>query len=374
MNERETIICRVKPNFWWIIPLGLGEAAFFLVAPFEIAKSTPAGRFDWVVFVICWPVGALFLCVVMYCTLHLARGFVRADDAGLKWRGIGKIRSASWDEVTDFYDASSPRGARKFAVETKVGILKLDGQWTNTGALRDFIQSHATHSQSRAWTKQSKGEKWPRVFHYRGWDNRWFLPMITAVGIIFWPCFFGAILFQPQNVRAEFTDFGFLLGVLSIIGKLCLTLGKPILYALTFWPMLREVRRRQKECITATPDGLTFEDGVQRIEARWDEIANFYIAPPTRKLGNRVYVVETAHGNFDFVQELGPYQGLQTLIAERALNSSSREWKTPGAKDIETIGGEKSKWRDGQRVHSYRTRSNRAFLGGLTFFCVFMPF
>lgn len=141
---------------------------------------------------------------------------------------------------------------------------------------------------------------------------------------------------------------------------LYLLLTVPLAVLLLVRPLLdyRAVQKRIRERVTLTPEGLVFEDGTRRIDARWDEVTGYGIV-------DAKYTVETGGGAFDFLGSIGSGMLLRENIRLSAANAADTEWKA--RTDADALGGEAARWSGGQvgvgaRVFHYRTRFVRRLL------------
>ena len=146
------VICRPgkAAAVWMILP---GIMAFYCGLFIVLGLLTGPG--NRIVTICLASSCALFLLGLIPGIVWARRGAIIADEAGLRWRGLGAWKFASWGEVRDYYERLSPQNRGSLtsyrAVETVAGRLNVTSQWTNADALWACVELRATASAAREW-------------------------------------------------------------------------------------------------------------------------------------------------------------------------------------------------------------------------------
>ena len=292
------------------------------------------------------------------------RAQVTADGAGLRWRGLGRWRSARWDEVSDYFDKLPPRGASVVSsvIQTRQGPVRFSSKWSDRDALRAAVVERAGRLMGAGWETQGcrASDPWPRVFGYDTFNNRW-MPTLTLKLFL---AFVAYLLVKPALGLAALGGLvGWRMALITagLYALLIIPLGLLFLLPLAQY---REVRRRRGQTITVDPNGLVFQAGDRAVAAAWPDVTGYFVG---RDRLNPLYVVETRHGNFEFLAAVGRAGLLQAIIRQWATRATEREWEP--RRERNTFGAETAHWCAGQngkgaRRYHYQTRSNRAFLWG----------
>lgn len=103
---------------------------------------------------------------------------------------------------------------------------------------------------------------------------------------------------------------------------------------LASWPrlvILHDTWKRAAQRITATPEGLLFEDADSRTETRWSEITSTEILPLGRllQLDGRRHVITTNRGTIEFTPLISDFESLKRLIDEKATDRVIPGWTSP---------------------------------------------
>jgi hypothetical protein len=167
-----------------------------------------------------------------------------------------------------------------------------------------------------------------------------------------------------ENVRLMFEMLGVWWGVGWVLLWLGYALSLPLLLILVHGQIFRAAKRRRTQRITATSDGICFEDSRRRSIAAWRDVTDYYIEQD--RIGCR-FVVETVAGSFDFLHTLQDSLVLREIIQRHATNAPASKWQTRSEASQEVLGGEAARWtggvaRVGQRIFHFRTRTNRALM------------
>ena len=292
--------------------------------------------------------------------LWTSRAYIIADENGLRWRSIKQERFARWDEVTDFYDFVMPNTRTYGRIETFSGQLKL-GDYNNQEALRAMIQDRATNAASREWKKKNVSPKvktWPQEFGYNVFWNS----VLRLLMLAFLLGLLGSWVWQTWT--ALFVEpMGFQIRVLGAVAALFVG-AIPVLLFVAHFAMWKSIRQRFGERVIATLENITFIDEACRIEARWDEVTDYYIER-SGNFANSRYIIETVHGNWSFSNDIGHFVLLKHLIVEYSIATQAREWT--GQSDIDKISAKDARWEEnqkvgGQNIYHFRSNTNRAML------------
>ncbi len=300
-------------------------------------------------------------CVIVAILLAVWVGRTRiiADGAGLRWRRFGGWKCVGWGEVQDYYDRLSGQGQAQRAetrvIRTTAGEMRFGCYWVGAQALRQAAEQRAiAAAQEWGLIGTRSCDPWPRRFSYDTFSNRWSPRLLLKLLLMF-------VVYGLVQPALSLTGWAALLGWR-------MTLTTAALYLLLILPLVamlvkslldyRAVQKRMGERVTLNPDGLVFEDGTRRVDARWEEITGYGIVAGK-------YMVETGGGAFDFLGSIKKARLLRENIKLYAAQSADTQWKVLA--DAEALGGEVARWSGGQvgvgaRMFHYRTRSVRAWL------------
>jgi hypothetical protein len=312
--------------------------------------------------------GAMLLLPTLTLAVWLVRAQVVADASGLRWRGLGRWRFASWPEVSDYYDRPMHSGSVRMIVETSHETLSwpVPDRSAACQSLRRVIEQNANSAPVSTWAilGTRPGEPRSLTFEYRAADLR-------TMSIILWTCVLGwmgmaGVEVSLSQFKGTVEMLAHLGGLLALLGGIA-WLGFPLLLpamALPAFLALRETQRRRHHQVRADAHWLVFEDGSRRLEAAWEEVMDYFVVPFPGVTAASRSVVVTRAGTFDFTPHLNDVMILKRMIAHYAKNAPFPEWR-PRAD--ETLGGEALRWNRGpqgdqERVYHYRTRTNRALL------------
>ena len=301
------------------------------------------------------------------------RAIVIADDTGLRWRGLGRWRTANWNEITDYYEQFRPKAKTIFTIVTKSAKLNINpALWIKPAEIKKIIASKALNAQVRDWDFLGTRSNldWPRTFTYNTNDNRFVgyaLPGMLAVcfGLYAWNL--SGAVFRAQSSLG----LGWAVATIgiSLFGILPLVLMSSLILR-----MRSSTARRSHQHITLNIAGLIFDSVGCRIESRWEDIKDLRI----RKLGIRElapsYSVVTTQGTFDFSPSISEFQILCSALATHAVGMPEKKWHS---EETDVLGGTATLWSSrcegiGKRIYHYRTRTNRSLLSLALFFAV-MP-
>lgn len=378
-QEALAVRCRPSKEYWGQTALLLLIAAYFGGFAY-IAKVGPPPGSPIVV-------GLLLVCMTALVGLAAAvavwirRAEIIAEEQGLRWRGLGCWRSATWPETEDFYDRIPAAGScaarrsnsnattrnavqpvRSSWLKTAKGRILVSSQWTNYDALRTVVEQKAANARTSEWGVLGSRpvDDWPRVFHYDTFDNRWSPRIILKICLVLLPY---SLINPLLKIYAMLGFVGWLVTLTTSISFLLLFFTFAYIpFALLF--QYRIAARRKAQRLTADMEGLRFQDGARAVGATWDEITDFYRETMTLLSPVR-YVIVTKQGEFDFLDRIKDARLLKIIISRYAVNVKEREWRT--RKDMEDLGGRAARWSGGQEgvgagLYHYRTRTNRAMM------------
>ena len=346
----ERVRCSLRGVGWvgaaFLVLVGL----FFGAMPFVLSGQNFLAGSVFVTAAAC--AGPFLLPGILWAAVQM-RAEVVADEEGLHWRGLGRTQSATWDNVTDYYDKvqTVSHGSQVRAwlvIETRRGKVRLclDGR-TRVPEMRAFVAQRATAAKARTWgVRRERPEDWPLVFHYdtRGNRNaptvlvRWHGITLTAVLV------YGVWLWVTTHTLPGW-------GLLLTPTGLFLIVKEMVLLALH--PLYVETRRRLGQRITLRAQGLLFEDGDRQIVADWDEITDFYV----RGFAGNRFVIESTRGDFDFLGTLKDSDFLQRAVLRSALRAGRATWRSRASISLSREDGANA------RAYTYRSPAVQEAIG-----------
>lgn len=368
-------ICRPAKTSWVLLILigVLGSAqmaAVWLMAPVQ-GHSQPDHTLASIT-------AALFLAFTIR-LYWMMRARIEATDHGLRWRGLHGWKSCAWREVIDYYllDAQEQK---TYLIETPQGKISISPFLAGGEAMARAVASRAVNARVRQWEMLGfrAGDVPPCRFRYYALEIWVMIAFFTIGGLTL------AFLSVPSHPIAAFNEtrqsiglsWAVASGVLGVFEGLGIGL-MIVIYAsflFTSWTALKNAN----QIIETNATGIMFTDGARRIEARWDQVIQQYGPPQNifKMMLSHSYSIRTEAGNFSVYPFLRNEVLLQRII---------RHWVPPNANtrktnaQMDVLGGEASLWSGGVpgiglRVYHYRTRTNRVYLGALTFFAVLMLF
>lgn len=366
-SATSTIHCR-PPRVHWIwalFPIVYGAAAAAVShAPTKAGPPSPTETAIWET------ISAFCLLGALGTVLWLVRACVSVDGNGLHWRGLGRWKTARWDEVRDYYEKLPTRQQRSSGVasptvvsvvQTAAGKVGVTNLWRGVDAFREQVERQAVYGLTSGWEVLGTRavDPWPRVFDYNTLENRW----VPRIWFKLFLAFVISLLIQPAMQLSTMAGLVGWAMTLTTAGLYLLLVGSIGLIFLVPLAQYRATGRRKAERITVDQGGLVFEDGARRVEATWADVAGYGI---THGKGTLVrYVVETRQGDFDFLTTLRDTMLLKEIIRRYAENAADKGWRP--RTDPEALGGEAACWSGGRvgigaRVYHYRTRMYRALL------------
>ena len=258
------------------------------------------------------------------------------------------------------------RGLVRMVVETSHETLSWPAPDRSAAiqSLRRAIEQNAAGAPVSTWAILGTRPEEPRTltFEYRASD-------IWTMGIMLWTCvivWVGMILCLtgPAAIRRLPETLGHMGWLLGLLGASpCWVHALAAGDGLPLPPCPPRSPTSAAPAIRADARGLVFEEGSRRLEATWDEVMDYFIAPFSGITAASRYVVITRSGAFDFTPHLYDVAILRQMIAHYAKSAPC----PVAAGADETLGGDALRWTrspqgDRERVYHYRTRTNRALL------------
>jgi len=349
---------------WFVFGLAMGICAYLDAQ----MMRTLSGRITITSILLIFFWLSSLLCI--WIIIHLR---VVADKNGLKWRGLGGWKKATWMEVKDYYvkvtlHESSSKNATH-TVETVAGKFTLK-DLTHGEQLRAIVQEKARWAQAKTWEERGKSKEnlelsAPETFTVDQTRMRdfWIMLLIAIFVIPFLMLFkanahWNAPLSAYRSIKETWETLGALWG----IGMILMIAFPSFIYGLILfasWPIVRESRRRRGQSLTVSSHGLIWHDSkTQReIQARWEEVSDFYVAElPGWVTTDARYVIETTRGNFDYVAMLNGKR-LQMLVQKYCASRGLQlEWKSRSEHSQRTPAPK------GATLHTYRQSEVRAMI------------
>jgi hypothetical protein len=348
----EPIECRPSGEIWAAAVMSLIVGGFFGIVP-VYCLSQPHDRDTAYLMGTSMVVGALFVGLAIYSVLYQCRACVVADHERLRWRGIGRWRSAAWGEVRDYYDRAVEKvDIATIEMESGKVAMRLSA-WTNLAAFKTRVREKAERARAKDWGQQHcrPEDDWPRLFVYDVEKNRRAMWLVAGalVGLVLLPV--ALSLFKTGATRWG-PGWQWSLAAFGLMELMV------VLYAAVFVSVVRMHRdalRRKDERILVDLDGMTWEDDTRRERFVWSDIQGWKVG--TRK-GNGIlgsYRIETATGTFEFTRCLQDATVLRQIITVRSGQQLRRE-------DADEVLGAVGLPDDDRQLYSYRTRTNRALM------------
>lgn len=297
---------------------------------------------------------------------HVSGSVVAADEWGLKQHPGGPTTSLAWEAVTDYYEAplrsNGSRGSM-LVVEGAEAVVRITPSWSNADAFRRVVRQRAVNARPRDWGRLGYREldERPREFTYPREASCgpsrlvYVIPVSFLVSTIWVFAARGPAIIRDLGWPTGILQLAVVGGMVNSIGALCLFLR----------PLQHSRCRRQGQQITAAADGLSYRDGVREIQIRWDEIVAHGQEVVPGPLESYRYVVRTHRDEFDYAHTLE-----NAWLLDRFLELYAPPNTRLKAQPSDRIGGPGAGWSSGvegvgERIFTYRTRTNRAALAFL---------
>lgn len=347
---------RQKPGIVCFLALYPAAMGWVIRLPSPHSLPSPLSISLWL-----WGVSAVFLLGALLYAIRQRHVQILADEDGLHWQGLYGRHSIPWAGVGDFYEMMPVKGsrtARRFIIETRAGRFQLRSDWSDVERLRDTIAQRATHAREWGVRGTRREDAWPQSFGYDTLSNRT-TPWLCVLGSLGCFAYFGPMSVTWAISTAALMGWAWTLVAglvwLFLIGSLLLA---PLFVAISF----RRVWARHEQKVIAHPDGIRFQEQGRTMEAPWADVTNYLM---TAAHGETRYVVQTRHGDFDFLFQIERVEFLKEIIKRYAVNAAASDWEW--LENTEALGGVAAKWSGGQegvgqRIYHYQTRTNRLFL------------
>lgn len=296
----------------------------------------------------------------------------QADAWGLRWRRLWRWKTVVWSEVSDYYDEIPPQRRQRAVIETKAGRLTLDKHWykgQDFQNLRHLVEQRATWARAKSWGLRGtrSEDEWPQVFAYDAVKTQ---RSIRASQLLVAGLVIGLLSLVAFRARHLWNVYGHDPGWvwdgagMALFGLVIMM--QPFLCVVLMQAKFRQARQHEGERIIATLDGLCFEAGQRRIQARWAEVTDYFITS-TKHGGLEMagdLAVVTAQGRFEFSQSLQDGARLRQIIKRYATQASTQDWRRDTS---DALGAVSSQWSSGQpgigaKIYHYRNRTSRAVL------------
>ncbi len=341
-----------------MVSMGIGAGVFMLFAPFILSdpKGSPPPTLasKIVELLLFWGVAAFYTCGTGRLALHL-RDEIIADENGLRWRDIRSWKSATWPQVSDYYQSEIRH--RKIFIEANNEKFEYDfASMTNVAELSAAIEQHSTNARTSQWEVLGLRPEldWPRDFQYH--PEKHLRPSIIP-GIVGATWVLG-LSYGFWNIRNTFLEVWEYSGpAFALLGVLLFAL---LIYAGVGMASLeistrRETKARRAQKITVNKAGLIYDDGANRIQCAWGEIRDYYRDPMAYwSSSDDRFVIIAPSGEFDFTIIEDRFL-LKKIISDQATNAAYKHWREYVPKH-EVLAAQ------GERVFNYRTRENRALI------------
>ncbi len=366
--EPERIICRPQRSNWGVAVffflLGLSFYALLLVVP---PRHEPVPRRSLAEDIAIMSIIAVpMMLAAAWLALWIQRAAIVADGEKIMWRGLGRARGARWEDVTDFYFVRV-KSSTKYSVQTPEGHLFFDGSWTNTAELADFIPCHALSARSREWEpREARSDvPWPRVFDYASFENRWVLPLMPLLGLVYpFVMLMGKGAKGPgvvQSVGEIRALYGWPMAALLVLTSTLMLAAMPTLIFTLSFRTARDARARRGERIEATPEGITWTDGSRSLASTWDEVQVLRVQRLPGLARHPIFHVETTHGNFSFSGHISRSALLKSTVQSHAINAEPATWDLK-IREADERPVEHVSEHGAVKVFHYRNSLNRALL------------
>ena len=300
---------------------------------------------------------------------------VFADESGLRLRRPFSAQFITWESIEDFGLELPPQNQAQSlspaVLVTAQRKWKLSRLWLPFDELLELIALRATRAKTKEWgfigTRDCDSEA--QTFVFRDTPNWivafWFvglsLLMLLRVGVATSPSTASATIASIWSALSAWGRVGFL-----FVGAFTL-FGLPALMVAMRFMGRRAKRRFLEQHVVATREGLELWNGPSRQFRAWREVERFELETMRGHLQLPLCVVFARGQRFEWHSGIENGRLLREIVAARALNSSTRDWKHASGRDDDNLHGELSLWPGGvvgvgpKRYH-YRTRTNRAML------------
>ncbi len=289
------------------------------------------------------------------------RSRIIADEHGLRWRQVGRWRSATWAEVEDFYLQPLSSNRSVYMVRTRGGTLRLvPSGWTQSEELARIVVARAGNGPAEGWrplgARRRDGAS--AVFRYDTRTARLvcagcvLAALVLPVGGLMMVPNPGAGL-RPGDAAFAAEFLATALAILLVTGLVLPVAGIYLGAAWLWW-------RHRRQVLEVAPSGLVWRDGDQCRFIPWNEVVE-YGYRREHWFNTERYVLGASGEIIRFQSFLPRSDELQAMIQRLAVRVDPPRWVAPSP---EVLGSPRMRWRGGARVYHYRTRLNRLGLWG----------
>ena len=353
----EIVVCRPDKGCWaFVVIFGFVGLLMPLLALFAAPHDATLWCMTGLAF-------ASFGVPAVLFAIWIVRGYVIADNAGLRCRGLGGWRTTPWDGISDYCEKvpSAKSHSRWYVVEVQCGKLTLRGDyWSKADVMCAVIAQRSTAARAKKWAVLGTRPEldWPRTFDYDNAENRSTKVFIRVTALFFAGL---AVWLVTQSCRNFSLGLGW--GLASV--GLALLLGMALLLFVSFpLLMVQDTERRRTQSIMVSHEGLLYSDGGQRITMLWEEIADYSLKGFGIWQSISQYHIGGRKNAIIFTPAIHESHILKSIISDNAVNVPAKSWY---ASYDDVLGGKASRWSSGsegvgERVYHYRSRSLRAML------------
>jgi len=377
MPGADSVFSRPDRSTWAVVALFI----FFSLFPFTmlvlLVKTGSAGAVDVLILAL---FAALCLLPAAIAARRLLCSAAIATDRGITVRSTrSRELTAAWSEVTDYYEEPGTQRTRVRSVVVVSGRrLLFDREWTNYEALRKYVRMHAAGARAKEWAMLGTRsvDEWPRTFSGMTRDAaqaRVIFPVLMAAyaGCLVWDA--------PDYIRrvGEYFASGLILGVGYAVLIPTVMLGLPVA---VMWTTIASNKRSVDSIkslrITVDLRGIAMTTSDHAIEATWDQVRAYYMAPVARGwITSTAYTVETDCGVIAFDHTLKDAHLLSDIIKAHAVNLERREWRSRVPDEIpDTLPKVVAVASQDRQIFTYRTRLNQATLWYPAALCIAFGF
>ena len=348
-------VFRLSGTLRWLITALLGTfIGITLTALFGLIEASKGVPMSWATRIQI-PAFAGIPCAIGI--LGAWRSRIVTDGTGLRWRGLGREKAATWDQVEDYFITFSRFGqsaSRIYMVRFRDGRkLSLDSSLEEFRRLQKIISERATNAKTKGWLIFGQegnvsgtiagfyNEKKRRILH---WFH--FVPSVMFIGIGV------GCSFLPIENRSR-------IGTIPMLATICL----PAILGFG-WMAIKAFQKEKKhlhERIEADEKGFTFHSSKgDSTSVAWNEVSlvrskmegwlSYWSIQASDDKFHLLETMENASILAAMARQYAPQAYLMTSPA------SARDALAPTEKT------------DGKRTFHFRTRSNRSLLATI-FLC-----
>ncbi len=356
LSSGRPLSSRVNPKLWWMVVLGMAEAAFLASGPLLVrSANNPPGSSGWIAMaVLCWPMSIAFAIGIVWMAFELVRGEIRANRNGLTWRrGWSGWKSARWEEISDFYTRGTFR-----SVETPQGKLEINDKFVGTDEIAELISRRAVNAPTHQWGRKGfrSHESWSLSLSTWSKSQKWTAPIMSLS--VF--SAFVAIIWLSLTDNHSHNDARPLAPLLVICGLLWLVMLSFI------WRQRRFAWQHRDEMLHLDAQGLTFSSNENHVEAKWEEVRAVETLARQQKMP--CVEVRTDRGDFELLRNSQPWLQFRRVAGEYAPEAMVMLQKAMEEETLTAdVDGLREAWSGGEvgvgaRVFSFRSRGNRLIL------------